>query len=303
VTTVVEFKHILCPIDFSDTSIRALTYAAAFATWYEAQLEVLHVVPAFEDGVASQEPPGRSDSRRPVSRLDIIAAIQRSLHEAGAGDLAPQMLAQEGRAHERIAHRAHAQPADLLVMGTHGRSGFNRLLLGSVTEKVLRTAHCPVLTVPPAAPAMTGPALTFKQILCAIDYSPSAIKALQYGLELGRQANGCVTVLNALEYLDPEEPCEHVDFDIRARRQHFIDHARARLHARLAQESATWCEVKETVAIDRAYKAILQHASASKADLIVMGAQGTAGLELMVYGSNTQHVVRAATCPVLTAHA
>jgi nucleotide-binding universal stress UspA family protein len=103
--------------------------------------------------------------------------------------------------------------------------------------------------------------------------------------------------------MDPDEPCEHVDFDIRKRRQHFIDHARQRLHAQLGQEPTTWCEIEEVVAIDRAYKAVLHQATASKADLIVMGAQGTAGLELMVYGSNTQHVVRAATCPVLTVHA
>jgi nucleotide-binding universal stress UspA family protein len=103
--------------------------------------------------------------------------------------------------------------------------------------------------------------------------------------------------------MDPEEPCEHVDFDIRKRRQHYIDHARNRLHAQLAQESTTWCEIKEVVAIDRAYKAVLRHAADSHADLIVMGAQGTGGVELMLYGSNTQHVVRAAPCPVLTVHA
>jgi nucleotide-binding universal stress UspA family protein len=103
--------------------------------------------------------------------------------------------------------------------------------------------------------------------------------------------------------MDPDEPCEHVDFDIRRRRRHFIDHARQRLHAQVAQEPTAWCEIKEAVAIDRAYKAVLQHAADSKAELIVMGAQGTAGLELMVYGSNTQHVVRAARCPVLTVHA
>jgi nucleotide-binding universal stress UspA family protein len=202
-----------------------------------------------------------------------------------------------------IVQRVEAHPTDLLVMGTHGRSGFHRLLLGSVTEKVLRTASCPVLTVPPAAPGMTAAPVTFKRILCAIDYSPSALKSLQYALELGRQADGCVTVLYALEYMDPEEPCEHVDFDIRQRRQHFIDHARARLHAQLAQEPTTWCAIEEIVAIDRAYKAVLHQASASNADLIVMGAQGTAGIELMLYGSNTQHVVRAARCPVLTVHA
>jgi nucleotide-binding universal stress UspA family protein len=172
-----------------------------------------------------------------------------------------------------------------------------------VTEKVLRTATCPVLTVPAAAPAMTAAAVAFKRIVCAIDHSPSALKALQYALELGRQADGCVTALYALEYMDPEEPCEHVDFDIRKRRQHFIDHARERLHAQLAQEPTTWCEIEEVVAIDRAYKAILKQATASRADLIVMGAQGTGGLELMLYGSNTQHVLRAASCPVLTVHA
>src|SRR3990172_5843191 len=139
--------HILCPIDLSDTSIRALTYATACATWYEAQLEVLHVVPAFEEGVVS-EPSGRtSEPGSPVSRDAIVSERRRSIESGNATRLNPKVLAQEGRAHEAIVHRAHAQPADPIVMGTHGRSGFNRLLLGSVTEKVLRTATCPVLTV------------------------------------------------------------------------------------------------------------------------------------------------------------
>jgi nucleotide-binding universal stress UspA family protein len=136
--------------------------------------------------------------------------------------------------------------------------------------------------VPAALPAMTVAAVAFKRIVCAIDYSPSAITALRYALELGRRASGCVTALYALEFLDPDEPCEHVDFDIRRRRQYFIDHARTRLRSQLAQESTTWCEIEEVVAIDRAYKAILQQATTPAADLIVMGAQGAAGLELMV---------------------
>lgn len=300
---MIEFKQILCPIDFSETSIRALTYAAAWASWYEAQLEVLHVVPAFEDVPRSGPSVSIGESSLPASRDAIVAEIHRALESVGAASLNPTTVALEGRALELIVNRAQAQPADLLVMGTHGRSGFNRLLLGSVTEKVLRAAPCPVLTVPKAAPALTAAAVAFTRIVCAIDYSPSALKALQYALELGRQAGGSVAVLYALEYMDPEEPCEHVDFDIRARRQHFIDHARQRLHAQMAQEPTTWCEITEVVVIDRAYKAVLQHATAWTADLIVMGAQGAGGVELMLYGSNTQHVLRAAPCPVLTVHA
>jgi nucleotide-binding universal stress UspA family protein len=300
---MIEFKHVLCPIDLSDTSIRALTYAVAFATWYEAQLEILHVLPGFEHAALLQPPRASTASARGAGRDAVETEVRGAIESVVPTGINPAIVVEEGRAHEVIAQRARAQPADLLVMGTHGRSGFNRLLLGSVTEKVLRAVHCPVLTVPPGAPAVRAPAVAFTRILCAIDYSPSAREALRYALELGRQANGRVTVLYALEYMDAEEPCEHVDFDIRQHRQHFIDHARARLHAHLEKESKTRVEIQEMVAIDRAYKAVLQHATSAGADLIVMGAQGTGGVELMLYGSNTQHVVRAAPCPVLTVHA
>ena len=308
---MIEFRHILCPIDFSDTSERALTYATAFATWYEAQLTVLHVATTFDEPL---EPVPIGDAARapyPGSRDDIIARLRRSIEQAGATALNVRPLAQEGIASELIVNYGAAMRAELLVMGTHGLSGFHRLLLGSVTEKVVRTASCPVLTVPPSAPATTARSILFKKILCPLDYSPSSLKALEYALELGRQADGCVTVLSALEYMDPEEslepsvfdPCREAALESRRRREGLIDHARKRLHTQLAKESRTWCEIEEVVAIDRAYKEILQRAVASDADLIVMGAQGSGGIELMLYGSNTHHVVRAATCPVLTVRA
>jgi nucleotide-binding universal stress UspA family protein len=293
----------MCPIDFSDTSARALTYATAFATWYEAQLTVLHVATTFDEPLEPLPLGGTAPAPHPGSRDDIIARIRRSIEQAGATAVNARPLAQEGRATELIVNCAAALKADLLVMGTHGLGGFHRLLLGSVTEKVVRTATCPVLTVPPSASATTPGPIVFKKILCPIDYSPSALTALQCALELGRQADGCVSVLSALEYMDPEEPCEHVDVDLRRNRQHFIDHARERLHAQLAAESHTWCAIEEIVAINRAYKEILQRAAAADMDLIVMGAQGSGGVELMLYGSNTHHVVRAATCPVLTVRA
>ena len=303
---MVEFRHILCPIDFSDTSIRALKYAAALAGWYESHLDVLHVVPAFERAVAAPGTVvGGVGHVTPAARCeDVVMDIRSAIDDAGAEATDHRALAQEGRVHETILNCAAAQPADLIVMGTHGRGGFNRLFLGSVTEKVVRTAPCAVLTVPPGAPATNREPISFKRILCAIDFSPASLAALQYALELGRQANGCVTVLHALEYMDPEEPCEHVDAAIRKARSLRIDHARQRLHHQLADEPTTWCEIEEVVVpVNRAYREILQHAASAQSDLIVMGAQGSSGIELMLYGSNTQHVVRAATCPVLTVRA
>jgi len=308
---VIAFKHILCPVDFSDTSARALIYATAFATWYEAQLTVLHVATAFDEPL---EPvPVRDAARAPYpgSRDEIIARLRRSLEQAGATALNARPLAQEGRASELIVNCGAAMKADLLVIGTHGLGGFHRLLLGSVTEKVVRTATCPVLTVPPSAPATTVGPIVFKKILCPIDYSPSSLKALDYALELGRQADGTVTVLNALEYMDPytreyDERTgsgDRVEPDIGEPKRQLVEQRQERLRSQLAGEPRTWCQIEEVVVINRAYKEILQRAAASGADLIVMGAQGHGGVELMLYGSNTQHVVRAATCPVLTVRA
>lgn len=308
---VISFRHILCPIDFSETSERALAYAAAFAAWYEARLTVLHVAAGSDQPVESVPSCGPARASRPVSDDDIVARLRASIEQAGAAALDARPVVRTGRTAESIVTCGAATDVDLILMGTHGSGGLHRLLLGSVTEKVVRTATCPVLTVPPPAAATMPAPGPFKRILCPIDYSPSALKALDYALELGREADGCVTVLYALEYMDPEgpidlaelDPCRPAALERRRRREHLIDEARERLHAQLSPESRTWCRIDEVVAINRAYKEILQRASGSDVDLIVMGAHGSSGIELMLYGSNTHHVVRSATCPVLTVRA
>jgi nucleotide-binding universal stress UspA family protein len=302
---VIVFTQILCPIDFSETATRALVHAAALARWYDARLTVIHVVPVFEDNMQSPFPFKGDEGRTPYApvRADVLEQMRRSTEQAGAAALDPTLLAEEGRTHAAIIDRAAAIHADLLVMGTHGRGGFNRLLLGSLAEKVVRTAPCPVLTVPPSVSRAPATAVVFKSILCPIDFSPSSLKAFEYALDLGRQADGSVTALHALEYMDEEEPCEHVDAGIRHYRQQVVDHARQRLHALATEHAQAWCAINEAIAIDRAYKAVLQRASTDDTDLIVMGAQGRGSVELKLYGSNTQHVVRAATCPVLTVRA
>ncbi len=300
---MITFKHILCPTDFSDTSTRALTYATAIASWYEAQLTVLHVATTFDRPLEPMPAAAAAGAPYPGSREAIIAKLRRAIEQAGAMTLKVRPLAQEGIATQLIVDCGAAMRADLLVMGTHGLGGFQRLLLGSVTEKVVRTATCPVLTVPPSAPATTPRPTLFKRILCPIDYSSSSLKALEYALELGRQADGCVTVLSVLEHMDSEVPCEHVDAEDCRTCQRMIDRARERLHTQLAGEARTWCEIEEIVAVNRAYKEVLQRAGATDTDLIVMGAQGSGGAELMLYGSNTHHVVRAARCPVLAVRA
>jgi universal stress protein A len=117
---MLQFKNVLCPIDFSETSARALTYATALARWYDAHLEVLHVVPAFEHDV----PPTRFDTAGGAwpSRKQLIIEIEGAIAAAGASG-----------------------PKDLIVMCAEGTRGLE--LYGSNTQHVLRAATCPVLTV------------------------------------------------------------------------------------------------------------------------------------------------------------
>jgi nucleotide-binding universal stress UspA family protein len=291
------FARILCPIDFSETAARALSYALAFARWYGAHLDVVYVM----DGSDADEPPTDEDA---------LSRIGEHLPQAGGTPVTVSRLVEHGRPHRRIVRLALDRRSDLLVMGTHGRGGFNRLLLGSVTEKVVREAPCPVLTVPPMAPVKSDQDVRFERILCPTDFSPSAAKALRVALELQRQSGGTLTVLHAVEYMDPytreyaeSEGASSPPPELGRHLSHWTEQVRRRLHHELEKETDLPPGIEEVVVTNRAYKAVLQRAAAAGAQLIVMGAQGHDSLDLMLYGSTTQHVVRAAACPVLTVRA
>ena len=298
-SAVIEFKQIICPVDFSESSVRALAYAAAFARWYDAHLTVLHVVPTFD---AMQVRGDLGDPVRvvtPMPRDQVLTEMSRSLNLAAVSPRATP-IAEAGDPQATIIDQAVSTKADLIVMGTHGRRGFKRLLLGSVTEAILREAPCPVLTVPPQARSGVSEAVTFKRILCPIDFSPSALQALGFGLDLARQADGRVTLLHVVEWLTEEEPRASAHFNVPEYRRFMVEDAQERLRSLVAEESRTWVEIDDVVVFGRAYREILRAADTKPADLIVMGAQGRGGIGLSLFGSTTQQIVRGSMCPVLT---
>lgn len=301
---MVEFTHILCPTDLSESSVRPLTYAAALTRWYKAQLTVLHVVPTFEPMLLRSA--GLDDSVQwvtPVSREEILTELRRIVETAGAGSIHATLAAEAGDPARTIVDQVVAIPADLVVMGTHGRSGFERFMIGSIAEKVLRKAPCPVLMVPPSVTATLPAEVRFKHILCPMDFSPSGLLAFGFALDLARQADGSVTVLHVVEWLAEEEPRAHAHFNVPEYRRHLAEEARERMQALAAEELSTWSAIENVVVLGRAHREILRIADDTAADLIVMGAQGRGGLGLALFGSTTQQVVRAARCPVLTVRA
>jgi len=296
---VIEFKQIICPVDFSDSSARALAYAAALARWYSAPLTVLHVVPTFEPMQVRGDLAEPIRVVTPMPREQVLDQMSRSLNLAALSARAIP-IAEAGDPQTAIIDQALSNKADLIVMGTHGRRGFRRLLLGSVTEAVLREAPCPVLTVPPHASATASEAVTFKRILCPIDFSPSALQGLGFALDLARQADGRVTLLHVVEWLAEEGPRASTHFNVPEYRRYMVADAQERLRKLVAEESRTWVEIADVIVFGRAYREILRAAEATPADLIVMGAQGRGGIGLALFGSTTQQVVRGAMCPVMT---
>ena len=291
-------QRVLCPVDFSDGCRHGIDVAVALARSTGGRLTAIHVlqpVPAmvpFTDPLS--HPPGLWTAEDIESvRKDVLTLVAGE----GAGRGVPvEALCVEGNPAREILRSADAVPADLIVMGTHGRSGFMRLLLGSVTEKVLRHASCPVLTVPPRAPdAMPVGAKVFSNIVAAVDFSDSSQAGLKIAADLARQYGATLTAVHIVEpvrtYADSGIP--GLDADIEREAAHGYLKG-------LLERVAPGLAAREVVMIGHAGTGILQVAESQHADLIVAGVHGRNAMDLMFFGSTTNRLVRGATCPVLT---
>jgi nucleotide-binding universal stress UspA family protein len=304
---VIEIRHILCPIDFSDSSQRAFDHAVAIARWYGSTIALLHVVPAAAAGAyapAAPLPPlpGLTDAER----YDLDASMRRVADVASGSGVPLEFALREGNPATEIVFAAGAAPIDLLVMGTHGRSGFERLMVGSVTEKVLRKAACPVLTVPGRAhDAVPLPPVLFKRIVCAVDFSMPSMKGLDFAISLAKEADARLTVLHVIEAAPELEPDAReavhadaqdlTDYVAAVRRQRG-----ARLASAIPDDARTYCTAEPMLALGTPHREIVRVATEQGADLIVIGIHGRGAVDRLFFGSTTQQVVRAAACPVLT---
>jgi nucleotide-binding universal stress UspA family protein len=307
---MIEINTILCPIDFSDYSRRALDHAVAVARWYDSTITAFHVYAAPPPAAYGLEsPPPVGMVLTPADRERLTTAMARFVETANASGVPTEIAIGQGTsAANEILQQADAMRADLLTIGTHGRSGFDRFVLGSVAEKVLRRADCPVLTVPRQAPdAVPVAPAVFTRILCPIDFSDSSMHALNYAMSLAQEADASLTVLHVMVYdleIEAPELYETVIADKRLSvadyRRRCEEYSRERLRAAVPETVGAYCTVEVLLASGKPYREILRVAAEQQTDLIVMGVQGRGAADLMVFGSTTQHVVRQATCPVLT---
>ena len=154
---MLPFKRILCPTDFSEPALTALTRAAELARHFAAELCVLHVIPPVPGPLAVADPPVASSIDVPLYQQELAVYAEKVLKELVSHQVSPEVrtrdLVTTGEAAPEILRVAREQQADLIVIASHGLTGWQHLVFGSVTEKVVRQATCPVLTIvaPPEA--------------------------------------------------------------------------------------------------------------------------------------------------------
>jgi len=292
---MIRITQILCPVDFSEISQHALDHAAAIARWYDARLTLLYV---FANLPTMDLPPLVLEDS---DREHLTTAMREMAARVPSGLPIDFRIQEAGYVHDEILAQISATHADLLVLGTHGRSGFQRLFLGSVAEKVIRKASCPTLVVPPRAPDVPADAaVQFRRILCLVDFSESSLDALAYAINMAEEADARLTLLHVVDIptVVSEEPAVF-EGDLGRIRQAAATNARQRLHGLVPEDARTFCTVETAIVEGRAYPEILRQAAEGQSDLIVMGVRGRGAVDRLLFGSTTHHVIRAATCPVL----
>jgi nucleotide-binding universal stress UspA family protein len=303
---VIAIDQILCAVDFSDHSRHALDYASAIGAYYGARVTALHVVSPTP--LVAPVPFGlegmQVGGNQVVDRQAMEAAARHFVAQGSAGATIDVRVSEGPKVADEVLVQADRLDADIVVVGSHGRSGFERLLLGSIADRILRKSRRPVLVVPPHAASRPGaPAMPFKRILCPIDFADGSLRAIEYAVQLAEETDGLLILLHAIE-LPPEfHELLPIEADVPQFRSLAETACRARLDALVPEEASGYCTIQTKVVEGKAHQRVLAVAGEIDADLIVMGVQGRGAVDVALFGSNTQAVVRGATCPVLTVRA
>ncbi len=301
---MVTIHRILCPLDFSEFSRHALVRAAAIAKTHGAAITALHVVPMqlpfapvpLDIGGSlpvRMTPAELARSRQALAefaRLDPATAVPIDCEVVEAPSIHQEIVSQAARLH-----------VDLIVMGTHGRGGFQRLFLGSVAEKVLRQAVPPVMTVGAADSDDCG---SFTRIVCGVDFSECSLAALDYALAVADGDGAHVTIVNVIEWTPVGyDPLIGPATDLAGYRMAAEASARERLRKAVANMPVADVQIHEIVTSGKPHHELLRIAEDERADLIVLGIHGRNPIDRLFFGSTAEPVVRRAGCPVLTVRA
>jgi nucleotide-binding universal stress UspA family protein len=287
-----RFRTILVPTDFSAHADAALDRAIALAKAGNGAVHLLH---AYEIPLGTIPPYGVEVPEAVIAGVRDAAArrLEKAAHKAQGAGLACETHLVHAPAADGITETARAIGADLIVMGTRGNTGLKHVLLGSVAERTVRTAPCPVLTL-----KADGKGAPLRRILVPTDFSKHADAALALALDVARDHGAEVHLLHAYDL--PAAVTMAYGIAIPQTVWEGVEEAAAERLADVAKRvTAAGAKVTTHLVAGPAADAIADDAK-HHADLIVLATRGLTGLKHVLLGSVAERVLRLASCPVLT---
>jgi nucleotide-binding universal stress UspA family protein len=284
----VSIDKILLATDFSSASEKAASYAKALARRFSSIVELAHVfdpsvVTAYEEALI-----GLPINERRRNSIEKLERLRSDFSSRGIETLSTLPWGHQPAS--EILRIAKEQDVDLIVAGTHSKSGVERLILGSTAEEIIRNAECTVLTVGPRAKTVEDTPLIFRNIVYATDFTPSARKAAIYALSFAEDSGAHLYLCHVI---GPQEPT--------AAGQEFSEGGFRRALKEMIPESAyDWCDPECVVERGYAGEAILKLAERVQADLIVLGTRKASLLLTHIERGLTPELLAQATCPVMT---
>ncbi len=294
-----QFKKILLATDFSDCAAHAQAYAFAFAKRFDAEVHVVHAVDTAYPSYAGVYGFG-VDVERHIGAVkqqaqNDLGAIIGKANEAGIHAHAHVL---GGRPSDAVVDKAQSLGCDLLITGTHGRSGLDHFLFGSTAERIVRQSPVPVLAVKPHERDFVkdSGAFTLKRVLCPVDLSPLADQAVAHAADICRVFGAELLIMHIVDSRI-EYPLVLPDIQI-APPEEFRRRATERLKELAAQQTGVKVDIAVLEGVP--HKAINEQATLYKADLLIMTTHGYGGLSRALLGSTAEKLVRTAPVPTLT---
>jgi nucleotide-binding universal stress UspA family protein len=291
-----QLKSILCPIDFSDFSATAYQHALSLAEYYKARIVALHIVELWKypfADYAAHEADYAKFSRAMSEGGEV--QLQRFVKQYSADRIQPELVIHQGNAPDCILSFAQKQNIEGIVMGTHGRRGFDRLVLGSTTDKVIRKAACPVLVVSNPAQRTLGTEPDgrhrLSRILYCTDFSNNSELARGYAISLAEEYRAELILLHVAGNA-PDQ----------ARAEATVADRTQELDRLVSEKERKNLRVRSAVRFGKPYEEIVQYATEAHASLIIITARGGDAADRAVFGSTTYRVIQLGPCPVLAIH-
>jgi|SRR5436190_8076661 len=286
---MIRFQKILCPVDFFPGSLHAFDYALKLAKNYGARVIALHVV----------EPVIPTIYEPAFSVPDLTNALEKEskrlmkdlTSKAAKVGVPLESQVKLGDIDTEIRQAIEKTKADLVVAGTHGSKGFERWLMGSVTEKLMRHCPVPLLVIGGRRKAGVAPP-AIDSLLVTTDFSDGTADALSHAFSIAQECRAKIDVLHVVDELALLEMPSSI-------RESVIAGVRKNLDRLVPEKARALCETHTTVTTGTPYQAILKTAKKDKVALIVMNVHGKGMLDRVLVGSTAERVVRGAECPVL----